>query len=304
MPELPFLEILAENLAARVSGRRIESIRIRQPALLQTTAPTPESFSGEFLSLPTRVGKYLVLETESRRAIVIHLMRAGRLSVAERRARAGAGGGVRPRAGGGAQPDASVPPKHLSALILFDDATELRLVEHGTEKRARLWLVDDTADVAELRELGPDPSRGELTLGRFTEAARAESRRLKSLLTDQRAMAGIGNGLSDEILYEARLSPMKLTGALTEAETAALHAATIGVLAAQVEKLRASAAGELPQKEPREHYLAHDHAGERCPRCGATIARVSYADHETFYCPGCQTGGKPLKDRRLSKLLK
>ena len=285
MPEIPFLEILAENLAARISGRRIESILIRQPALLQTASPPPESFVGEFLSLPARVGKYLALETESRRAIVIHLMRAGRIDVGPRKAGAGY-------------------PRHLSARIGFDDDTRLDLVEHGKEKRARLWLVEDLADVGELGRLGPDPTRGELSPARFAETLRGAPRRLKTLLTDQRAIAGIGNGLSDEILYEARLSPMKLGPSLSEEEAAALYAALLRVLSEQTDKLRRSAAGELPQKEPREHYVAHDHAGDRCPRCGATIARVSYADHDLFYCPGCQTGGKPLKDRRLSKLLK
>ena len=282
MPEIPFLEILAENLAARVSGRRIESIRIRQPALLQTASPAPESFTGEFLSLPSRVGKYIVLETESRRAIVIHLMRLGRLVVSS-------GTGL---------------AKNLSARIALDDGQSLDLVEHGKEKRARMWLVEDRADVPEFPRLGPDPSRGELTLARFEEALGAQSRQLKGLLTDQRAIAGIGNGLSDEILHAARLSPMKLSGTLTPHETAGLHAAILRVVAEQTEKLRRSAAGELPQKEPREHYVVHDHAGTRCPVCGSAIARVSFADHDLFYCPGCQTGGKPLKDRRLSKLLK
>jgi len=285
VPEIPFLEILAENLAARISGRRIESILIRQPALLQTASPPPESFVGEFLSLPARVGKYLALETESRRAIVIHLMRAGRIDVGPRKAGAGY-------------------PRHLSARIEFDYDTRLDLVEHGKEKRARLWLVEDLADVAELGRLGPDPTRGELSPERFAETLRGAPRRLKTLLTDQRAIAGIGNGLSDEILYEARLSPMKLGPSLSEEEAAALYSALLRVLSEQTDKLRRSAAGELPQKEPREHYVAHDHAGDRCPRCGAAIARVSYADHDLFYCPGCQTGGKPLKDRRLSKLLK
>jgi len=285
VPEIPFLEILAENLAARISGRRIESILIRQPALLQTASPPPESFVGEFLSLPARVGKYLALETESRRAIVIHLMRAGRIDVGPRKAGAGYA-------------------RHLSARIGFDDDTRLDLVEHGKEKRARLWLVEDLADVADLKRLGPDPTRGELSPERFAETLRGSPRRLKTLLTDQHAIAGIGNGLSDEILYEARLSPMKVAPSLSEEEEAALYAAVLRVLAEQTDKLRRSAAGELPQKEPREHYVAHDHAGDRCPRCGTTIARVSYADHDLFYCPGCQTGGKPLKDRRLSKLLK
>jgi len=281
VPEIPFLEILAENLAARISGRRIDSIQIRQPALLQTAAPAPESFVGEFLSLPSRVGKYIVLETESRRAIVIHLMRAGRLLVEDKSG-----------------------PKSRSARIAFEDGTHLDLVEHGKEKRARMWLVEDLADVPELGRLGPDPSRGEIAPERFSEALRAQSRQLKSFLTDQRVIAGIGNGLSDEILYAARLSPMKLSGSLTAQETAGLHEAMTRVLAEQTVKLRRSASGELPRKEPREHYVVHDHAGSRCPSCGATIARVSFADHDLFYCPGCQTGGKPLKDRRLSKLLK
>jgi formamidopyrimidine-DNA glycosylase len=229
------------------------------------------------------VGKYLALETESRRAIVIHLMRAGRIDV---------------------KPGRAGYPKHLSARIGFDDGTRLDLVEHGKEKRAKLWLVEDLADVPELGRLGPDPSRGELSPERFAEALRGTPRRLKTFLTDQRAISGIGNGLSDEILYEARLSPMKLSPSLDREETAALHDAIGRVLSEQTAKLRRSAAGELPQKEPREHYVVHDHAGERCPSCGRTIARVSYADHDLFYCPGCQTGGKPLKDRRLSKLLK
>ena len=299
MPELPFLEILAENLVARVSGRRIESIQIYQPALLQTAspAPMPESFHGEFFSLSRREGKYLILETESRRAIAIHLMRAGRIAVAA--ATANRRGSASPAA-----PRAARPPKHLSARLTFDDGSELHLVEYGTEKRARLWLLEDARDLAELRELGPDPSRGDLTRERFLAALGAESRQLKTFLADQRAISGIGNGLSDEILYQARLSPMKLTGALTGEEAAALHGAVLEVVETQIERLRKSAGDELPQKEPREHYAVHDHAGERCAKCGTTIARVSYADRDTFYCPGCQTGGKPLKDRRLSKLLK
>jgi formamidopyrimidine-DNA glycosylase len=297
VPELPFLEILAENLAARISGRRIETFLIRQPALLQTASPSAESFIGEFLSLPTRAGKYLVLETESRRVIVIHLMRAGRIEVEAAPAQPRTG--VPPRARGAAQ-----APKKISARIGFDDGTALRLVEHGKEKRARLWLAEDPATVPELGRLGQDPSRSGLSLERFTGALGAGSRRLKTFLTDQRVIAGIGNGLSDEILYEARLSPMKLTGSLTDEETRALHAALHHVVSEQTDKLRRSAKGELPQREPREHYLVHDHAGARCTRCGTTIARVSFADHEMFYCPGCQTGGKPLKDRRLSKLLK
>ncbi|HJW13110.1 MAG TPA: DNA-formamidopyrimidine glycosylase family protein [Thermoanaerobaculia bacterium] len=296
MPELPFLEVLVENLAAGIAGRRIESIRIHQPALLQSAAPAPDSFVGEYLSLPTRKGKYVLLETESRRAIVIHLMRLGRLQLAAAAPNANAGapgkGGVR------------AAPKNLSARIRFDDGSELRLVEHGTEKRARLWLAEEADDVAELAAVGPDPTRGELTREAFLRALHADSRQLKTLLTDQRALSGVGNGLSDEILYEARLSPLALTGRTTDEEAGRLYDALLAVLERQTALLRESMAGALPQKEPREHYAVHDHAGDRCARCGATVARISYADRETFYCPGCQTGGKPLKDRRLSRLLR
>lgn len=291
MPELPFLEILAENLAAGIAGRRIDAIQIRQPALLQS-AVLPESFQGEFLSLPSRRGKYLVLECESRRALVIHLMRLGRLRL------------VPGAAAGGPKRRMPAGTKAYSARIALDDGTALLLVEHGTEKRARLWLADDPDALPELRDLGPDPTRGELNEEQFVTSLHAASRRLKSFLTDQRAIAGIGNGLSDEILYEARLSPMQLTGKTTEEQGRRLFEATKAVLERQTALLRAAQAGELPQREPSEHYTVHDHAGASCPRCGSVIARISYVDHETFYCPGCQTGGALLKDRRLSKLLK
>jgi formamidopyrimidine-DNA glycosylase len=297
VPELPFLEVLAENLASFVSGRRIEGIDIRQPALLRRAAPSPESFAGEYLSLPSRVGKYLVFETESRRAIVLHLMRLGRLQVTrpkpspERSAS---------RAGG----RAPSLPKNVSARFRFDDGSEMRLVEHGTEKKARMILADDLDSVEELKRLGPDPLRGELTLERFTAAARATPRQLKTFLVDPSAISGVGNGLSDEILYEARLSPLKRTDQLDDEETRRLHGSVGLVIERQLALLRESAAGALPQKEPVEHYTVHDRKGEPCPRCGTPIAWISYADRDTFYCPGCQTGGAPLKDRRLSKLLK
>ena len=137
-----------------------------------------------------------------------------------------------------------------------------------------------------------------------SDALRAESRQLKTFLRDQRAISGIGNGLSDEILYEARLSPFRLTGQVGEEDARRLLTAVRSVLERQTALLRQSAAGALPQKEPTQHYLVHDHAGSRCARCGTVIASVSFADRETYYCPGCQTGGVALKDRRLSKLLK
>jgi len=308
VPELPFLEILAENLAAGVSGRRIERIEIRQPALLQRPEPGPDSFVGEYLSLPARVGKILVLETESRRVIAIHLMRLGRLQLVSPTTSAPKTASKRKTAVKGSPKPVAKPaslPRNVSARILFDDGSELRLIEHGTEKKARLWLSEDVDSIDKLRELGPDPLRGDLTPERFRElATSAGARQLKTFLTDPHAIAGIGNGLADEILFEARLSPLQRTGNLSTEEIDRLHAAIVEVIPRQVELLRESAAGELPQKEPVQHYRVHDHKGEPCPRCGTPIAWISYADRDTFYCPGCQTGGAPLKDRRLSKLLK
>lgn len=298
MPELPFLEVLAENLAAHVSGRRIEGIDIRQPALLRQAVPSPESFEGEYLSLPSRVGKYLVFETESRRAIVIHLMRLGRLQAAGTAATARRGGASRSKG------RAAALPKNVSARFRFDDGGELRLVEHGTEKKARLILADDLDQVEELKRLGPDPMRGELTLERFADAMRAAPRQLKTFLVDPVSISGIGNGLADEILYEACLSPLKRTDQVQGDDVRRLHESVGRVIERQLALLRESAAGSLPQKEPVAHYTVHDHKGDPCPRCGTPIAWISYADRDTFYCPGCQTGGVPLKDRRLSKLLK
>lgn len=250
---------------------------------MQTAEPGPASFVGEFLSLPHRVGKYLVLETESRRAVVLHMMRLGRLTVV---------------------PVPRAIPKNVSARIVFDDGSELRLIEHGTEKRARLWLADDLDAVEELKTIGPDPTRGELSCDDFSAGVQASSRQLKTFLTDQRAIAGIGNGLADEILFEARLSPLQRTGNLSDEEVGRLYEALGAVLKRQVALLRQSAAGSLPQREPVEHYSVHDHRDRPCPRCGTAIAWISYADRDTYYCPSCQTGGEALKDRRLSKLLK
>jgi formamidopyrimidine-DNA glycosylase len=303
VPELPFLEVLAENLAPSVSGRRIEAIEIRQPALLQSAGPPRERFVGEYLSLPYRAGKYLVLETESRRVIVIHLMRLGRITVMLPGGAAAKAGPARAAASDAIRSRGALP-KNVSARIRLDDGSEIRLLEHGTEKRARLWLAEDAESVPELARIGPDPTRGELTRAALGEALRAESRQIKTLLTDQRAIAGIGNGLSDEILYEARISPLALTSKLAEGDVDDLYAAIGSVLETQIERLRVSAAGGLPQKEPVEHYAVHDHRGRPCPRCGTAIAWISYADRETYYCPGCQTGGKVLRDRRMSKLLK
>jgi formamidopyrimidine-DNA glycosylase len=237
-----------------------------------------------------------VFETESRRALVIHLMRLGRLQAVSARTGPSPAPGLPARAGALA--------RNVSARFRFDDGSELRLVEHGTEKKARLILTDDLDSVEELRRLGPDPLRGELTLARFTEAARAEPRQLKGFLVDPSAISGIGNGLADEILYEARLSPLRRTDQVDDDELRRLHEAVGSVIERQLALLRESAAGSLPQKEPVEHYTVHDHKGDPCPRCGTAIAWISYADRDTFYCPGCQTGGVPLKDRRLSKLLK
>ena len=190
-----FLEILAENLAAGVAGRRIEAIEVRQPALLQTAVP-PESFAGEYLSLPVRRGKYIVLECESRRAIVLHLMRLGRL---------------RPLAPSRAGVEARRRPQGSSARIVFDDGSALLLIEHGTEKRARLWLTDDPDALPELRSVRTRPDARRAGRARVSRVAAGGLAPAQDPPHRPARDRGIGNGLSDEILYEARLSPLQLT---------------------------------------------------------------------------------------------
>ena len=283
MPELPDVTVYLEALAARVLGTTLRRIRLASPFVLRSVTPPPSDLEGLKVVGLRRIGKRLVLAFERDRFLVIHLMIAGRL---------------RWRLAG-----APVPKKLGLAALDFDAGTVL-FTEAGTRKRASLVVVEGEAALAALDPGGIDVMTG--ALDRFQSALTRESHTLKRALTDPRLFSGIGNAYSDEILHHARLSPMKLTRSLDAAEVARLWTSTREVLATWTDRLRAEAGAQFPEHVTafRPEMSAHGKFGQPCPRCGTPIQRIAYADNECNYCPSCQTGGRLLADRSLSRLLK
>jgi formamidopyrimidine-DNA glycosylase len=283
MPELPDLTIYLEQMAARIQGEPLERVRIASPFLLQTVAPPITAAEGRRVIGFRRVGKRLVLELEGGLFLVIHLMIAGRLH-------------WRPR---------GAPLNRRLGLAAFDfPAGSLVLTEASKKRRATLHLVAGEEALAAL-----DPGGIEVLMStreEFAAALRRENHTLKRALTDPRLFAGIGNSYSDEILHRAQLSPVKLTQKLTPEEIARLHQATIDSLREWVERLRADTGTKFPEKVTafRPEMAVHGRFGKPCPVCGAPVQRIVHAENETNYCARCQTGGKLLADRALSKLLR
>jgi formamidopyrimidine-DNA glycosylase len=282
MPELPDLTIYLEQMAARIQGEPLERVRIASPFLLQTVAPPITAAEGRRVIGFRRVGKRLVLELEGGLFLVIHLMIAGRLH-------------WRPR---------GAPLNRRLGLAAFDfPAGSLVLTEASKKRRATLHLVAGEEALAAL-----DPGGIEVLMStreEFAAALRRENHTLKRALTDPRLFAGIGNSYSDEILHRAQLSPVKLTQKLTPEEIARLHQATIDSLREWVERLRADTGTKFPEKVTafRPEMAVHGRFGKPCPACGAPVQRIVHAENETNYCAACQTGGRLLADRALSRLL-
>ena len=282
MPELPDIEVYRESLAERIEGRTLKAVRLVNPFLLRTAVPPITDTAGRRVTELRRLGKRIVIALEGGLFLVIHLMIAGRLHWR------GAGDGKAPR----------------NALAAFElDEGTLYLTEAGSKRRASLHLV---AGEDALRALDPGGidvmSIDEAT---FARALRVRSHTLKRALTDPRIFSGIGNAYSDEILHAAKLSPLALTSKISDAEIARLFAATQATLALWVERLREDAAGKFPEKVTafREEMAVHGRYGKPCPVCGTPVQRIVYADNETNYCARCQTGGRILADRALSRLL-
>ena len=287
MPELPEVEALRGFLTEACVGRTVARTELVAFACLKTFQVPLSALHGLEVDGVERRGKFVCLSIGGL-WLVFHLARAGWLTwrdvVPDKPARPGRG--------------------PLAARVVFADDSGFELTEAGTQKRLALYVVADPAEVPGIAVLGPDPLAAEFTpevlAGILQHAGRAQ---LKGVLRDQRIVAGIGNAYSDEILHAARLSPFKPANGLDEAERQTLHAAIRGELAEAVARSAGLAAREL-KGDKKLNLRVHGRTGQPCGVCGTTIAEVSFADSSLQYCPGCQTGGKLLADRRLSRLLK
>jgi formamidopyrimidine-DNA glycosylase len=283
VPELPDVTVYIEALRRRVLGRRLERVLVRGPFLLRSTAPPLESTFGRIVTDVRRVGKQIAIGLEGDLWLVLHLKIAGRLHWKKTAPKLGA--------------------RNLLAVFVFDSG-ELSLTEAGSERRAGLHVVAGQAGLESLDAGGIEPLDADVH--QFAAALRSENHTLKRALTDPRLISGIGNAYSDEILHRARLSPVALTQKLTSEEIGRLYEATRSSLIEWTERLRTEAGEGFPEKVTafREGMATHGRYGQPCPRCGAKIQRIRYASNETNYCPQCQTGGRLLADRGLSRLLR
>jgi formamidopyrimidine-DNA glycosylase len=283
MPELPDVEVYLEALRRRVLWHRLEGVRLASLFLLRTVTPPVESAAGRTVTDLRRVGKRLAFGMEGDLWLVLHLMIAGRLH-------------WKP-------PGAKMGGKQTLAAFDFDTG-RLLLTEAGSKKRASLHVVEGEAGLRRLNPGGLEVL--EASLEEFAARIRAENHTLKRSLTDPRLFSGIGNAYSDEILHRAELSPVALSQKLTAEEVGRLYEATQQTLTEWVERLRAEAGEGFPEKVTafREGMAVHGRYGKLCPGCGTKIQRIRYAENETNYCPGCQTGGRLLADRGLSRLLR
>jgi formamidopyrimidine-DNA glycosylase len=282
MPELPEVEIVARRLGASLAGVEVESALAPGMNVMKTFEPRLEALVGQTVVGVRRVGKMPVVEFSGDLALLVHLMSAGRLRVFDKRA--------------------SAKDRASRVLVRLADGRELRLREFGTRQRAWAKLLASDAVAADemVATLGPEAWPAP-PLEAFA-AAVDQPRHLHPLLRDQRTIAGIGRSWVDEVLWEARLSPFRKGSELEPGEVERLHAA-LHVLGDAIDHYEATIGAEVPDKVPMP-LKVHRREGEPCPRCGTTIEAVFFSEHQTNYCPKEQTGGKVLKDRRLSKLLK
>ena len=283
MPELPDVAIYVERLSAYVRGKTLERIQIAKPFLLRTVTPPVRAAEGRTVVSVRRIGKRIVLELDGDLFVVIHLMIAGRLR-------------WRP-------PGKQLGGKLVLASFVFPHGT-LFFTEAGSKRRAMLHLVEGAASLEQFARGGLEVL--DANLAAFAERLRSENHTLKRALTDPRLFSGIGNAYSDEILHRARLSPMALTHKLDDADVATLFDATRAALIDWTERLRADVGDGFPEEVTafRPDMAVHGRYGQPCPVCGSPVQRIRYADNETNYCARCQTGGRLLADRALSRLLK
>jgi len=337
MPELPDITLYVEHLERRLAGATLERVRVMSPNLLRTADPPAEEAAGRRVAGVWRQGKRIVIELEQAWFLVLHLMIAGRLHWKDAPAVASDGGVDAPGAAPpkrGARASAKTPAARAgrtlpltpdeqdravrlaalrnargglgkNGLAAFEFSTgTLTLTEASTRQRAGLWVIRGRVGVNELDRGGLEPL--EIDRATFAAALARENHTLKRGLTDPRAFSGIGNAYSDEILHRARLSPMQWTSRLTDEEVTRLYEATREVLWEWIARLRERYGAKFPEKVTafQPGMAVHGRHREPCPVCGAPVQRIVYADNETNYCARCQTGGRVLADRALSRLLR
>jgi formamidopyrimidine-DNA glycosylase len=285
MPELPEVEALAAFLTERAAGRVIATVWPVAVNVLKTYDPPATSLAGLEITAVTRRGKFLDLDVSGLH-LVTHLARAGWLQWKEKQPTAP------PRPGKGP----------LALRLILDDGSGFDLTEAGTQKRLAVYVVKDPLDVPGIARLGIDPLDPEFTPATLATLL-TKRQQVKGVLTDQSVVAGVGNAYSDEALWAAKMSPFKPAANLSPEEIETLHHALVETLHAATERARGLAAGDL-KAEKKIGLAVHAKAGQPCPRCGDTVREVSFATKSLQYCATCQTGGKPLADRRMSRLLK
>ena len=288
MPELPEVEALALDLRTRLTGRAITRVDLAAFSALKTFDPPLHALHGTLVDDVTRHGKFLDIDASGVH-LVLHLALMGWVRWRDEVPKLPA------------RPSSKSP---LAARIVIDDESALDVTEFGTRKGLAMYVVRDPMEVEGIARLGPDPVSDEFTLEVLAGILRAEGRKqLKGVLRHQGTIAGIGNAYSDEILHTARMSPFKPANSLDEQELQTLFDAVKSTIGDAVRRSQGLAASEL-KGEKKSNLAVHGRTGEKCPVCGDVVREVSFADSSLQYCPTCQTGGKPLADRRLSKLLK
>lgn len=286
MPELPEVESLVQFLSETAAGKVVTRVEVASLSVMKTYAPPVEALAGRPLTETARRGKFLLLGFDGL-WLVIHLSRAGWLRW---------------------KPDLPAAPARpgkgpLALRVRFDDNSGFDVTEAGTEKRVAAYVVNDPSEIENVATLGPDPLDPAFTVEVFAALLAAHAGQIKGVLTDQRVIAGVGNAYSDDALHAARLSPFKPANKLSADEVARLHACLVDILVDAVKRSAGLAAADL-KKEKKGGMRVHGRTGQPCPVCGDTVREVSFSTKSLQYCPTCQTGGKPLADRRLSRLLK
>jgi len=282
MPELPDVNVYVEAIRERVGGHKLVRTIVKSPFLLRSTTPPISATAGRTVVDVRRVGKQIAIGVEGDLWLVLHLMIAGRLHWKTSAPKLGS--------------------RNILVAFEFDNGW-LWLTEAGTQRRAALRVVEGQAGLESLMAGGIEPL--DASLDAFAAALRSSNHTLKRSLTDPHVFSGIGNAYSDEILHRAQLSPIAMTQKLTDDEVGRLYDATRAILIEWTDRLRAESDGEFPEKVTafRPEMAVHGRYGQPCPRCGAKVQRIRYASNETNYCATCQTGGRLLADRALSRLL-